>query len=69
MRDEAKRILNTLPGEVWNTREAWAGYVLEGEEWKKNQQTSIIRFATLLCHFINQYSSEASLDIAKKYTG
>jgi hypothetical protein len=66
MRDEAKRILNTLPGEVWNTREAWAGYVLEGEEWKKNQQTSIIRFATLLCHFINQYSSEASLDIAKK---
>lgn len=66
MKEEAKRILTTLPSEVWNTQEAWAGCVLEGDEWKKNQQVSIVRFANLLCHFINQYSSKASLDILNK---
>lgn len=66
MKEEARRILKTLPCEVWNTQETWAGCVLEGEEWQNNQQIRIIRFANLLCHFMNEYTSKASLNILNK---
>lgn len=66
MKAEAKEILTTLPKEVWHTQKAWAGCVLDGDEWQKNQQVRIIRFTTLLCQFINQYSTVAALEVSQK---
>lgn len=66
MKEEAEKILYTLPSEVWYTQDANAGLVLEGEEWRKNQELRIIRFTYLLCHFINAYAHKADLDILQK---
>ena len=65
MKNEAKKILHTLPGEIWDTQEIWAGKVLEGEEWIENQQGRIRRFAFLLTDFIKDYADGADLDIQK----
>ncbi|MDR0861979.1 MAG: helix-turn-helix domain-containing protein [Oscillospiraceae bacterium] len=61
MREEAKKILTTLPSEVWYTQDANAGYVLDGEEWRKNQQLRIIRFTILLGDFMREYAEKADL--------
>ena len=66
MKEEAEKILDTLPGEIWDAKEVWKGCILEGEEWKKNQQTVMIRTMVLLCHFIGEYSSKAGLKPLEK---
>jgi len=43
MREEAKKILETLPTEIWDSQEPWWGFILDGEEWGKNQRHRIIR--------------------------
>lgn len=66
MKEEAKKILYTLPSEVWYTQDANAGDVLDGEEWRQNQQIRIIRFSVLLCDFIGTYAYKAGLDSLQK---
>lgn len=66
MKEEAKKILHTLPSEVWFTQDANAGDVLEGDEWQQNQRLRIIRFTNLLTDFIGAYTVKASLDSLKK---
>ena len=66
MKEKAKKILNTLPAEAWDTQEPWTGLLLDGEEWQKDTQLRIIRFTILLCYFIGNYSNRADLDILQK---
>ena len=66
MKEEAKKILDTMPAEIWDSQEPYAGLVLEGEEWQKNQRHRIVRAAMLLVYFINAYGSEGDLDILQK---
>jgi hypothetical protein len=66
MKEEAKRILCTLPSEVWYTQDVNAGDILDGEEWRQNQQLRIIRFTILLCDFIGAYAYNAGLSPLQK---
>ena len=66
MKEEAKKLLDTMPAEIWDTQEPWAGLVLEGEEWRNNQRLRIIRATMLLSYFIGGYSNDDGLDALKK---
>ena len=66
MKDEAKRILDTMPKEIWDSQEPWAGLLLEGEEWAKNQRSRIMRAKYLLQYYIDGYINDAGLDILRK---
>jgi len=66
MKEEAKKILESLPSEIWYTQDANAGLVLEGEEWRKNQQNRIVRAEYLLEYLISGYLSKADLDAMRK---
>jgi len=66
MKDEAKKVLDTLPTEIWDSKEPWVGLVLEGEEWHKNQQHRIIRARYLLEYLIGEFLSKADLSTMQK---
>jgi len=66
MKDEAKKLIDTLPGDIWSSKEPWIGLVLDGEEWRKNQQHRIIRTRYLLEYLVDDYISKAPLDIHQK---
>jgi len=66
MKEDAKRLLDTLPTDIWNTQEPWIGLVLEGEEWHKNQQHRIIRARYLLEYLIGEFISKADLNTMQK---
>lgn len=66
MKEEAKKIVYTLPSEAYYTQDLTLGYVLEGEEWLQNQKLRIIRFTIMLCDFINAYATKADLDTLQK---
>jgi len=66
MKEEAKQLLDTLPTEIWDTKEPWVGLVLEGKEWHKNQQSRIIRTRYLLEYLIGEFLFKADLDTVQK---
>ena len=66
MKEEAKKILDTMPAEIWHSREVWQGCILEGEEWIRNQKVRIIRIYVLLDYFIGSYISKAGLGPLEK---
>jgi Predicted transcriptional regulators len=66
MKDEAKELLDTLPDEMWQSKDPWVGLVLDGEEWRKNQQHRIIRARYLLEYLVSDYIDKADLDIHQK---
>jgi len=66
MKEEAKKVLDTLPIEIWDSKEPWVGLVLEGEEWYKNQQNRIIRARYLLEYLIGGFLSRADLNAMQK---
>jgi len=66
MKDNAKRILDTMPAEIWDSQEPWAGLLLEGEEWLKNQKSRILRARYYLEWLIGVYIDKADLDALKK---
>ena len=68
MMEQAKKVLETLPAEVWDTQEPWEGLLLEGDEYRKNQQGNICRFAYLLTYTMTNYANKADigLDILQK---
>lgn len=69
MKEEAKKILTTLPAEIWDSQEPWWGLVLEGEEWLNNQQHRIIRAKYYLEYLIRNYINGASLNTSQKLEG
>lgn len=66
MKDEAKKIIDTMPGEIWDSKEPWLGLVLEGEEWRKNQLLRIIRAKYLLEYLISGYLGKADLTVLQQ---
>lgn len=69
MKEEAKKILTTLPAEIWDSQEPWWGLVLEGEEWLKNQQHRIIRAKYYLEYLIDNYIHRENSDTLQKLEG
>ena len=59
MKEEAKRILETMPVEIWDAKEVWYGYVLDGEAQKQHQENTMMRIMVLLSHFIGEYSPKS----------
>ncbi len=66
MKEEANRILDTLPTEIWDTQEPWSGLVLDGEKWQKNQKHRITRAKYLLEYLISGYLDKADLNTLHK---
>lgn len=66
MKEEAKKIVYSLPSEAYYTQDLTLGYVLEGEEWLQNQKLRIIRFTIMLCDLIGAYANKADLDALQK---
>jgi hypothetical protein len=66
MKAQARQLIDTLPDEIWHSREPWLGLVLEGEEWERNQRSCIIRAKYLLEYLIGDYIEKADTDIAQK---
>ena len=56
MNEEARQLINTLPEEIWYAKEAYAGLVLDGEEWVNNQKNRIIRAMYLLNYLVSGYA-------------
>jgi len=66
MKKQAKKIVCSLPSEAYYTQELTLKYVLEGEEWLKDQLQRMIRFTIMLCGFISEYTQKAELDALQK---
>lgn len=66
MKEEAKKILDTMPGGMWDSREVWQGCILEGEELRKHYQARIIRTTALLDYFMGNYINKAVSEPLKK---
>jgi len=71
MKEQAKKIVYSLPKDAYYTQELTMKYVLEGEEWLKDQVWRIERFSIMFCDFIGEYIHKAEhhkgkLDIQKK---
>jgi len=66
MKEEARKILETMPGEIWDSKEVWYGCIYEGEEWRKHQQVTMIRIMVMLQHFIGEYKNKAGLEPLQK---
>ena len=66
MKDDAKRLFNTLPPDIWDTQEPWEGLVLDDEEMWKKLQHRIIRARYLLEYLMRQYLQNPNLDTLQK---
>ena len=66
MKEEAKRILDTMPSEIWDSQEPYIGLLLDGEEWLENQKLRILRARYYLEYLIGVYIHKADLDVLKK---
>ena len=66
MREEAKRIVYSLPAEAYYTQDLTLNYVLEGEEWQENQAHCIIRISIMLIQFIEAYAHKADIELLQK---
>ena len=59
MKEEAVKILDSMPAEIWDARELWNGCLLEGEEWKENQENTMMRVMVLLHHLVGEYTPKS----------
>ncbi len=66
MKEEAARIVSTLPAEAYYTQDLTLKYVLEGEKLQHYQKLSISRFTIILCDFIKQYTHANNLNVMQK---
>jgi len=65
MNEEAKEIIETLPDEIWHTKEPWLGLVLEGEEGRKNQKIRIKNAGELFVHLVNGFKEKETSILQK----
>jgi len=61
MKEQAKKIVYSLPKEAYYTQELTLKYVLEGEEWLEDQMMRIERFSIMFCDFIGEYIHKSEL--------
>jgi len=61
MKEQAKKIVYSLPKDAYSTQELTMKYVLEGEEWLEDQVWRIERFSIMFCDFIGEYIHKAAL--------
>jgi len=65
MKEEAKEIIETLPDEIWYTKEPWLALVLEGEEWRKSQKIRIKNAGELFVHIVNDFKEKETSTLQK----
>lgn len=68
MKEEARKILITLPAEIWHSQEPWWGLILE-EEWLENQRHRIIRAKYYLEYLIRNYTNSENLAPLQRLEG
>jgi len=61
MKEQAKKIVYSLPKDAYFTQELTLKYVLEGKEWLEDQVMRIERFCIMFCDFIGEYIHKARL--------
>jgi transcriptional regulator with XRE-family HTH domain len=66
MKEEAKKMADTLPNCAYNTQELVMLHILDGDELVKDLKHRIVRFAIMLSGFVNMYADKADLDILQK---
>ena len=66
MKNEAKKLADTMPNGAYDTQELVMLYVLDGEELINDLKHRIVRFAIMLSGFVNMYADKADLDILQK---
>jgi len=66
MKDEAKKIVYSLPEEVFYNQDMMLKYVLEGEEWLCHQENSMVRLTIILMGIIDDYGQRADLGALRK---
>ena len=66
MKDEAIKVLQTMPDELWYTQDANQCYVLDGAARWGNLERCIIRFGMALTQYIKEYSREADMEVAER---
>jgi len=66
MKEEAKKLVYTLPDNAYETQDMTMRFVLEGEELINDFRLRIVRFAIMLSDFISGYANAADLDILQK---
>jgi transcriptional regulator with XRE-family HTH domain len=66
MKEEAKKIVYTLPSEAYFTQDMTMKYVVEGEELINDLRLRIVRFTIMLSDFIGLYANKADLNTLEK---
>ena len=66
MKEQAKKIVYSLPEEVFYNQDMTLKYVLEGEEWLRHQENSMVRLAIILMGIVDEYGQRADLDALRK---
>jgi len=66
MKGQAKKIVASMPTEAYYTQDLTLKYVLEGEEWLRNQENSMVRFTIILMGIVDDYGQRADLDALRK---
>ena len=66
MKEEATKIVFSLPTEAYFTQDLTLRYVLEGDALQKDLKLRIVRFSIMLCDFIKDYAHSSDLDILQK---
>jgi len=66
MKNEARKLWETLPSEIYHTQDPLSGYVIEDKNWDKDQKKRIIKATEHLSELISGYLEKAELDILQK---
>jgi len=61
MKEQAKKIVDSLPKDAYYTQELTMKYVLEGDAWLEDQVWRIERFSIMFCDFVGEYIHKAAL--------
>jgi len=66
MREEAKKLINTLPENMYQTQESWLDFVTEGKEKEENQKRCIHMAKEILIRSIKRFSDDSDLSVMQK---
>jgi len=66
MKEQAKKIVDTLPEDVFYNQDVTLKYVLEGEEWLHHHENTMVRLTIILMGIVDEYGQRADLDALRK---
>ena len=66
MKEQAKKIVFSLPEEIFYNQDVTLKYVLEGEEWLRHHENTMVRLTIIMAGIIDEYGQRAELDALGK---